>query len=1151
MPPATYHFVSFVRTGFAASITQPDSFGAAQPALASAPVGLAVSGVPDPVAHQAVVRGPGDVIGITQSQLIRTDPIDGAVGVEPNYFAHVEFDRADLPWLFTPAAAVGERLRPWIVLVVVDADGPHACTLTAASPLPQLTVPVDAAPQLPDLKDSFMWAHAQVVTPSGQSVGDALTGDPRLNVSRLLCPRHLQPNSNYLAAVVPAFEVGRLAGLGQPVTPQDEAQLAPAWVSGAATLLPVYFSFHFRTGQDSDFESLARKLQGKPLPQGVGTRPLDVSRPGAGLPALPPPVDVHDTSSITWLDGALRPINSDSLPSRDAAADQAFRTQLTVLLDRPTTLVRGGVSDPVVAPPIFGDQHALVVELGAGSPPPWISELNLDPRTRVAAGLGTQVVQARQEDLINRAWRQLGEVLEANRLLRTAQFARTASIHVHGRLSSLDDATLVGVTAPVHSRVAGVTGGAITLASAVRASRLPDVTAAPAFRKLVRPGGVVARTAGTVGLSRDVVTRFAVQVFPAPVGTPDGVTAMRAASEVIGVTRATGVLAALGDVSPNQSSRLDTVLATLAGHVSPLPAGDAIRAAPPRADLGAIRIAQGLGAVPADAVSAALQAATAAPAPPPPPPPPPGLIHPPFHPLPQGLVSATAIGAASQIPISASSSRFRLTPQGPTQVLNPGRVVFRGGTIVLTDETVGRIVGGTVSVRAVEDARWAQIANQGVVPIPVATADPVTDPGSRLDAFRRDPLAMTALANVAAGRLQSTGVLDAVSGTLAATGAGRGVFQNLALGTFSVSTAVVTGPVASVADLAAGRGMVAASAGAFDRAVGLVDAPPPPPGPILDLTSTRQALLSRIDPQVTISARVHRRLQSNARMSVVPRDDLDPVMACPIFLDPMWQGVHGLGKGWLLPGLELVPPDTATLVRTNPSFVAAHMVGLNHEFMRELLWREYPTDRRGTAFKRFWGRTGPQTDDIGPIHQFTGHLLDNLLAGAAGEVVLLLRTELLRRYPGSIVYVCRATQQGADLMLDDGTIVLPSFRGDLPPDVTFVGFPIAPDALRAAGDPYWFVIAQPPSEPRFGLHEPDPSIPAIPTVSTDLSWSHMAPDGNPATRAPFATGDPPILRGHRLDGSLVWGGNAAIQAHLTYQHPVRVAIRALDLLPPP
>ena len=35
--------------------------------------------------------------------------------------AHVELDRPELPWLFSPYAAVGDRIRPWLVLVVCDA----------------------------------------------------------------------------------------------------------------------------------------------------------------------------------------------------------------------------------------------------------------------------------------------------------------------------------------------------------------------------------------------------------------------------------------------------------------------------------------------------------------------------------------------------------------------------------------------------------------------------------------------------------------------------------------------------------------------------------------------------------------------------------------------------------------------------------------------------------------------------------------------------------------------------------------------------------------------------------------------------------------------------------------------------------------------
>ena len=30
------------------------------------------------------------------------------------------------------------------------------------------------------------------------------------------------------------------------------------------------------------------------------------------------------------------------------------------------------------------------------------------------------------------------------------------------------------------------------------------------------------------------------------------------------------------------------------------------------------------------------------------------------------------------------------------------------------------------------------------------------------------------------------------------------------------------------------------------------------------------------------------------------------------------------------------------------------MLGLNHEFCREMHWRNYPTDNRATSFRQFW-----------------------------------------------------------------------------------------------------------------------------------------------------------------------------------------------------
>src|SRR5438034_10164685 len=83
--------------------------------------------------------GPGDVTGFDARQVIRTDPVHLTSDFEPNYFPVVEFDRPDFPWLFTPAANAGEKLRPWICLIAVE-KGAENLQATPQRPLPLLTV---------------------------------------------------------------------------------------------------------------------------------------------------------------------------------------------------------------------------------------------------------------------------------------------------------------------------------------------------------------------------------------------------------------------------------------------------------------------------------------------------------------------------------------------------------------------------------------------------------------------------------------------------------------------------------------------------------------------------------------------------------------------------------------------------------------------------------------------------------------------------------------------------------------------------------------------------------------------------------------------------------------------------------------------------
>ena len=265
--------------------------------------------------------GPGDVLGIDPRQIVRTEPTAGTTDFEPNYFAHLELGEAALPWLFTPAAPdlAADQLRPWCVLVVVAVQ--DGVTVGPGKVLPVLEISRPAIPgrELPDLAESWAWVHAQAVAAEGTTPQQALAGDERLSLARLLCPRRLDPLTSYHACLVPAFDAGVAAGLGEPVS--AETRIAPAWRSGddapAEIRLPVYHHWQFATGPVGDFESLVQRLQPRPVPATVGRRAMYLGAAGSGLPELTPDAP----GAVVGLEGALRPVEQERQPIPDPVGE--------------------------------------------------------------------------------------------------------------------------------------------------------------------------------------------------------------------------------------------------------------------------------------------------------------------------------------------------------------------------------------------------------------------------------------------------------------------------------------------------------------------------------------------------------------------------------------------------------------------------------------------------------------------------------------------------------------------------------------------------------------------------------------------------------------------------------------------------------------
>ena len=856
---ATYRFYSWLRQGLLAGLSGP---GASSPATAgrlALPIRLRVNDRA-PIEVNVQLYGPGDITGLDAREIIRTEPHAHMTDFEPNYFPAIEFDRPDFPWLFTPAVADGaRRLRPWICLIVIPKERATFKT-NPQQPLPAITCALE---ELPDLDQSWAWAHAQIVAeqrstpdPSPRTTLQQLLNDhPERTLSRLLAPRRLDPNTAYYACLVPTYDVGRKAGLGEPIKPEDEQALTPAWGKNSATgpvTLPVFFQWEFRTGLAGDFESLARRLKAQPLPSTVGLRPVDIRTPGWGMPTLPPGAP----GSLLDLGGALQTPETQPRPWPDQPRT-AFQQALATILNAPSTMANTSGSPALLGPPLYGQWYVDRDSLPpADQPPHWFRDLNLDPRHRIAAGIGTTVIRKEQEPLMASAWDQLEQERRDRQRLKRAQLAEAVGNSLSKKhFAALDPAGLLQLTGPALQALTGITPPSATPTTGTGNPLTGHPAITGAFRRLTRSNGPITSHAAIFDSLR----------LPA--------------------------------TSP----------ASTAGQA--------------------------------------------------------------FRPLMQFAVA---------------------TKQRQVPALR----------------------------------EWSEL---------------------KVDVLRR------------------LAPKDAV------------------------------------------------------------------------LAAVRKTMPTVESTELTTFA--------------------------PRFLQPMYEPLRDYAPDLLLPGMDQVPPNTIALLKTNPALIEAYMVGLNHEMSRELLWRGFPTDQRGTYFRQFWDAGGeelPTTDAEREarfdITQITTWAADSRLGShsargaAVGQMVLLIRGDLLRRYPRAMVYALESVWSTDGTRRELGTTErYPIFRATQSPDITMLGFPLTETDVRGAdnkagGHPGWFfVLQEQPTEPRFGL-DVATTYGGTPAHWPDLTWGNLAANEAALKQIVYVPIDG-LLKNAVVD-QIAWGKNSAQMATITRQPPFRVAVHA-------
>ncbi|MBO6936817.1 MAG: hypothetical protein JJ863_17740 [Deltaproteobacteria bacterium] len=1209
-----YHFVSTLRQGLAGQIERsPEgkravidlSLQVARRKVGSEEWDANAS----PVARSVYLYGPGDVTGFDRRIVSRTDPAPRSGNFEPNYFPAIEFSDPDFVWRFSPEPPDGRgQTMPWIALIVLHSE---EFEIPKRGTNQRPAIRIHSQESLPDPSTLRRWCHVQG-TSGDESLGadeeargeelERLAGEgPEVLVSRLICPRRLAPKTRYRAFVVPTYALGRAAGLDTAEAWSEVAErgaIDPAWdhQTPDEIVLPYFYDWEFQTSQRGDFEFLVRMLEGRTL-ENLGLRDLDCTSPGFGLTVEEPlrwegALKSLDTTYTSW--GRDRPGTSQPEPFRvQLAAHVLNRSTPTVQVERAPNFDPNGVLEeftpsllsdgrsvrfywktagptegvleigpenrdgtylyssshasggldnehevvlplvpersyhvaivttasgnttrtgdagvrvplPVLTPPIYGRWHAARSRVSAAADEGgWLHELNLDPRHRAAAGLGSEVVRKQQEGLMASAWDQIGAVEAANDLLRRAQLGREGSLRLHQRLARLPLEDFLRVTAPAQKRVVrtGEDQERRTVATEIPArSQIPAAAVAPAFRRIARARGPLRKIQGT--RRGDMLARMAAGEL-SPAGPPPelpGIVGLCDVSRSLAAAHAATLVPHVtltATAAPtNDGERYDVTVSWVTERASRREASG---------DLGfaGTKPATGHESFGPFAFPPGASTGTGSPS--------------------GGVVSGGSLGGPGVVLPMAAQHHFRLECEGPF-----------GTTVASTSVTVsstGMVTQGPPALESSEEPRDSAV-------------------------------------RLCERKMRCADVKSAVASAFESIG--------------------IDGQV-DVAN---------AACFAFDE----LRPPPPTPAPpvrgIAWLEKLRSDVLSALDPNETVRTRAERRVPVIAKRVADGwnGDPLDEIIAHPVFPQPMYEPLRDLSKSHVLPGVETVPQNTVGLLKTNGRFLESYMVGINHELSRELLWRGYPTDQRGTYCSQFWrvdefvpddeqvdedgtlkSELENQLKDIRPIHEWDDSPLgandprplhqwgaNGTAATEEEQLVLVVRGDLLKRYPNAVIYAVGARNEGTEespslkpeLPEFGGTSdrpIFPVFKGALGADLVFFGFPFGERAARSAmvdkrlvSEGMFFVIEERMGEARFGLDSATSNSPGPVELNawSDLNWGHFGQaDGGEHSYI----GDAAIS----VQGDSWNDLTSAELASATLQQPARLVIHADQLIPKP
>ena len=322
---------------------------------------------------------------------------------------------------------------------------------------------------------------------------------------------------------------------------------------------------------------------------------------------------------------------------------------------------------------------------------------------------------------------------------------------------------------------------------------------------------------------------------------------------------------------------------------------------------------------------------------------------------------------------------------------------------------------------------------------------------------------------------------------------------------------------------------------------------------------------------------IYNRLSVSTQTITSFRYCLNEILATPKIEYPMSILLYEYSPDLLVPGINSIPQNSVSTLGIDQRYVEAYMLGLNHEMMRELLWRGYPTDQRGTVFSRFWGSPiSPfaEVDEsdkarvIKNIHLWgSSELGENYPTNGTNPnnlIILVVRAELIKKYPNTFIYAHKAefeldSQENPDLYEirklseQNDSEKKPIFITQMA-DLTFFGFDIDPEEAKGnlvettenpLAPGWFFVFKEMVGEINFGLDVGRGSHPTNYDSWDDVDWISITNSfiDTGLIITIFSGGQPNYI------SPLVWGRNASEMAYITYRQPSMVAYHSINLIP--